>query len=546
MNLNVALRLILISTAIVLYGSAAGADYQAGQSAWQAGRHVEALAQWQAAARTGDGKAMLALGRAFAKGLGVPQNYVLAHMWLNLAAGRGSAEAARERDTLAANMIPQHIASAQERARAWLSGGEADAPKTAAVPRAAPPSLSADQPPPRAIREAQALMTALGYKPGPADGRWGPRTGRAYAAFQRDAGLPPGNVLTPDALRAMRAAAKGRNVAATTAPPRRASATQRQAAPPPANLHRLVAAGDVNGLKTALAKGADVNARDDKGWTPLMHAADKGYSLMMPFLLEAGADPNLRLPDGATALFIAVVHGHLEIAAALLRAGADASIVGPRDQTPLDIAKSLKHSRILALPEVVAFEKAEARKEREAAERRRREEERQRAQAESAAFEQAKASDTPQAWAVFLSSWCPGGQLCQGADSRLDESVRASLTGKSFSGHDSLGESLSIRFSSPDQVTVVHDSNKYSGNWEVVGGNVRIRFEYGGFLSCSAVADLVDNHLEGREDCAVNSLFYKGQKSFTWRLAERSGEWSQQSIKTDGTPENDYSHQGGD
>ena len=46
-------------------------------------------------------------------------------------------------------------------------------------------------------------MTALGYKPGPADGRWGPRTGRAYAAFQRDAGLPPGNVLTPDALRAM-------------------------------------------------------------------------------------------------------------------------------------------------------------------------------------------------------------------------------------------------------------------------------------------------------------------------------------------------------
>ena len=252
MNLNVALRLILISTAIVLYGSAAGADYQAGQSAWQAGRHVEALAQWQAAARTGDGKAMLALGRAFAKGLGVPQNYVLAHMWLNLAAGRGSAEAARERDTLAANMIPQHIASAQERARAWLSGGEADAPKTAAVPRAAPPSLSADQPPPRAIREAQALMTALGYKPGPADGRWGPRTGRAYAAFQRDAGLPPGNVLTPDALRAMRAAAKGRNVAATTAPPRRASATQRQAAPPPANLHRLVAAGDVNGLKTAL------------------------------------------------------------------------------------------------------------------------------------------------------------------------------------------------------------------------------------------------------------------------------------------------------
>ena len=543
---NPTLRIALCLAAILSCASPARADYEAGQTAWTAGRHAEALTQWQAAARAGDGKAMLALGRAFAKGLGVPQDYILAHMWLNLAAGRGSAEAARERDGLAANMIPQHIASAQERARAWLSGGGAGAPKAAAVPSAAAPTAPAGPPPPRAIREAQGLMAALGYDPGPAEGRWGPRTGRAYTAFLRDAGLPPGNVLTPEALRALRAAAKRRNVAASAAPPRPAPATQRQAAPPADDLRLLAAAGDVKGVKAALTKGANANAQDGKGWTALMYAADKGHALMVPALLRAGADPNLRLADGATALFIAVVHGHLEIAAALLRAGADASIVGPRDQTPLDMARSLNHSRILVLPEVVAFEEAQARREREAVERRKREEERQRAEEESAAFEQAKASDTPRAWAVFLSSWCPGGKLCPGADSRLDESVRASLTGKSFSGHDSLGESLSIQFSSPDQATVVHDSNKYSGNWEVVGGKVRVRFEYGGFLSCSAVADLVDNHLEGREDCAVNSLFYKGQKSFTWRLAERSGEWSQQSIKTDGTPENDYSHQGGD
>ena len=35
--------------------------------------------------------AMLALGRLYAQGLGAPQDYVLAHMWFNLAArpGRG-------------------------------------------------------------------------------------------------------------------------------------------------------------------------------------------------------------------------------------------------------------------------------------------------------------------------------------------------------------------------------------------------------------------------------------------------------------------------
>ena len=323
-------RTVLCLAAMLSCASFARADYEAGQTAWQAGRHAESLAQWRAAARTGDGKAMLALGRAFANGLGVPQDYILAHMWLNLAAGRGSAEAARERDGLAANMIPQHIASAQERARAWLSGRGADAPKAAAVPRADAP---AGPPPPRAIREAQALMTALGYKSGPADGRWGPRTGRAYAAFLRDAGLPPGNVLNPDALRAMRAAAKGRNVTASAAPRRTAPTTQRKAARPRANLHRLVAAGDIVGLKAALAKGADANARDRKGWTALMHAADNGRTLLVPPLLKAGADPNIRASDGATALFVAAVHGYAEIVEALTTAGADPSIGGPKGMT---------------------------------------------------------------------------------------------------------------------------------------------------------------------------------------------------------------------
>ena len=332
-------RTVLCLAAMLSCASPARADYEAGQTAWQVGRHVEALSQWRAAARTGDGDAMLALGRAFAKGLGIPQDYVLAHMWLNLAAGRGSADAARERDALAANMIPQHIAAAQERARAWLSGRRADAPKAAAVPSAAPPSTPAGPPPPRAIREAQGLMAALGYDPGAADGRWGPRTGGAYTAFLRDAGLPPAEMLTPESLRAMRAAAKGRKVSAATTSPTGAPALQRQADPPPTDLHRLVAAGDIDGLKAALATGADANARDSIGWTALMHAADKGRTLLVPPLLKAGANPNIRASDGATALFMAAVHGHSEVIALLMNAGADFSIKGPQDRTAADVAR---------------------------------------------------------------------------------------------------------------------------------------------------------------------------------------------------------------
>ena len=68
---------------------------------------------------------------AFVNGLGVPQDYVEAHKWLNLAAAWGNAEAADERESLAAKMTPRQVAAAQERARSWKPGGGADVPKAA-------------------------------------------------------------------------------------------------------------------------------------------------------------------------------------------------------------------------------------------------------------------------------------------------------------------------------------------------------------------------------------------------------------------------------
>ena len=92
--------------------------------------------------------------------------------------------ALKEREGVAAKMTPQQLAAAQERAREWRPGGrEADQPKATAGRRAVAP-------PRRAIREAQESLRTLGYKPGPADGKWGDRSAKAYGAFLRDAGLP--------------------------------------------------------------------------------------------------------------------------------------------------------------------------------------------------------------------------------------------------------------------------------------------------------------------------------------------------------------------
>ena len=301
----------------------AQADYEDGQRAWDAGRHSEALGEWQVAANAGDAKAMLALGRLYVQGLGVPQNYVQAHMWFSLAASRFEAEAVKERDALAVRMSPEQVAKAQELAAAWQPGETQSAASATRKP--------ASPPPPKFIREAQELLAVLGYEPDPPDGQWGERTAKAYQAFVRDANLPVTATLTPAALKAMRAMARQAGAASTPKP---------KAALPPDALHQAAKAGNLKGLEAALAAGVDVNARDDKGWTALMYVVDKGYVLLVEPLLQAKADPDVRAPDGATALFMAVAHGHSEIIPPLMKAGADPTIKGPKGKMATEVAQA--------------------------------------------------------------------------------------------------------------------------------------------------------------------------------------------------------------
>ena len=71
------------------------------------------------AAERGDAMAQYTLGLRYSKGQGVPQDYIQAHLWLNLAAAQGVQEAVNSRDLLTERMTPVQIAQAQEMARNW-------------------------------------------------------------------------------------------------------------------------------------------------------------------------------------------------------------------------------------------------------------------------------------------------------------------------------------------------------------------------------------------------------------------------------------------
>ena len=57
----------------------------------------------------------------YVNGEGVPQDYVQAHMWFNLAAAQGNAKAVGNRDIAAKKMTPAQIAEAQQLARDWIA-----------------------------------------------------------------------------------------------------------------------------------------------------------------------------------------------------------------------------------------------------------------------------------------------------------------------------------------------------------------------------------------------------------------------------------------
>lgn len=88
-------------------------------------------------------------------------------------------------------------------------------------------------------------------------------------------------------------------------------------------LHIVTARRDTTWMRFLIERGADPNAEDNKGVTPLQLAVGLGYLEGVKLLLKAGAHPDTPDSTGETPLMLAVHERNLPMVRALLEGGAD-------------------------------------------------------------------------------------------------------------------------------------------------------------------------------------------------------------------------------
>jgi len=97
---------------------------------------------------------------------------------------------------------------------------------------------------------------------------------------------------------------------------------KKRAAKPTESLHQAVASGDIDQIKSLISRGADVNAKDRSGRTPLHYAARWGHKNVVEFLLAKDADVNVKDNQGQTPSSLAEEEAHKQIVELLLKHGA--------------------------------------------------------------------------------------------------------------------------------------------------------------------------------------------------------------------------------
>ena len=115
-------------------------------------------------------------------------------------------------------------------------------------------------------------------------------------------------------------------------------------------LHRAAHANDTDAIRKLAASGADVNARDRQGRTPVHVAAFASNEAALEALVRAGADMNALDGEAYDAVTIAAVANDVELMSRALALGNRAGNVTSRyDGTALIAAAHLGHVEVVRM-----------------------------------------------------------------------------------------------------------------------------------------------------------------------------------------------------
>ena len=115
-------------------------------------------------------------------------------------------------------------------------------------------------------------------------------------------------------------------------------------------LHKACEKGDIQAVKQHLDAGADVNDKDDNGFTPLIYTCGEGHVELSEFLIEKGADMHAKAGyPSSSPLHAAASENYEEIAALLIIKGADVNMKKDDSETPLDWAEEEKNADLADL-----------------------------------------------------------------------------------------------------------------------------------------------------------------------------------------------------
>ena len=107
-------------------------------------------------------------------------------------------------------------------------------------------------------------------------------------------------------------------------------------------LNCAAAVGQNEVAELLFTNGADVNTKDDFGWTTYHSAAMNSHIKIVKLLIANSIDLNTKDDKGATPLHDAAEEGYKELVELLIAKGADLNSVNENKNTPLDLLSSVE------------------------------------------------------------------------------------------------------------------------------------------------------------------------------------------------------------